>query len=434
MRNLSLIITALFFFVTQNGFANTFKTEKWVTKNGVPVVFYQAMEVPMLDISMAFAAGSAYDGDHFGLSAITTKMLSEGSAGRNANEIAENLADTGAQFDASTSRDMVVFNLRTLTSKEPYSQSTKTFAQIINHPNFPDEGFEREKKQLLMAIEQTDESPDEVASINFFKTLYQNHPYAHPVDGTATTMKAITKKQVTDFYKNYYVAANAVVVLVGAIDSKTAHQLAEQLTAELPKGSKAPLIPKANHLTAPEPINIPFPSSQTVVRMGQVGIDHHNANYFPLMVGNYILGGGALVSRLSVEVREKRGLTYGVDSQFVPMPGEGPFLISLSTKKDQAKTALAITRDTLDQFISQGPNSQELKAAKQYLTGSFPMSLASNRTIASLLLRMAFYHLPDNYLDTYVAHVNSVTGQEIAQAFKQQVQTKNLLLVTVGQS
>jgi len=116
------------------------------------------------------------------------------------------------------------------------------------------------------------------------------------------------------------------------------------------------------------------------------------------------------------------------------MPGEGPFLISLATKNTQANNALQITQDTLNLFIKKGPDDQELEAAKQYLTGSFPMSLASNRSIASLLLRMGFYHLPDNYLDTYVERINSVTNDEIRQAFKAQVNPTRLLLVKVGQS
>ncbi|HAT8224837.1 TPA: insulinase family protein [Legionella pneumophila] len=419
---------------SHNLFANSFKTEKWQTKNGVRVVFYQAMEVPMLDISLAFAAGSAYDGKYFGLSALTTNLINQGNSGKDATTIAEALADTGAQFNAETSRDMVVLSLRTLTSKEALEQSTKTFSQIISHPDFPKEAFAREKDQLLMAVEQTEESPDDVAIQNFFKTLYQEHPYAHPVHGTIASLNAINQNQVIDFYKKYFVAKNGILVMVGAIDSSRAHQLAEQLTRDLSEGEPAPTVPKASQLTDAEKVNVPFPSSQTIVRLGQIGIDHHNQNYFPLMVGNYILGGGTLVSRLGTEVREKRGLTYGIDSQFVPMLGEGPFIISLSTKNSEARNALHITQDTLIKFIKNGPNKEELTSAKQYLTGSFPLSLGSNTNIANLLLRMAFYHLPDNYLDTYVAKINAVTDAEIRQAFQQQVNPEKLLLVTVGQS
>lgn len=434
MKIFSTLITAIILSVSHPAVASTFKTEKWQTNNGGRVVFYQAMEVPMLDISIAFAGGSAHDGNQYGLSALTTHMINQGNAGKNATSVAEALADTGSQFDSETNRDMVTLSLRTLTSKEALPQSIRTFNQIINHPDFPDEAFEQEKKQLLMAIEQADESPDEIANINFFHALYKQHPYAHPVDGTKATMSAINKKQIVEFYKQYYVASNAVLVMVGAIDSPKAHQLAEQLTQDMPKGTPAAAIAKAPQLTKAEKIHVPFPSSQTIMRLGQIGIDHQNPHYFPLMVGNYILGGGALVSRLAIEVREKRGLTYGISSQFTPMPGNGPFIISLSTKNKQAANALKITQDTLSSFIDNGPNAQELKSAKQYLTGSFPLSLASNRSIASLLLRMAFYQLPDNYLDNYVTQINMVTVDEIKEAFKQEVHPDKLLLVTVGRS
>ncbi len=434
MRIFSACILTLMIGLSQTTTASTFQTEKWLTKNGVRVVFYPAMEVPMLDVSLAFAAGSAYDGTQFGLSALTNRVMNQGNAGQDANEIAESLADVGAQYKADINRDMVIFSLRTLVAKEALTKAGNTFAQIINHPDFPDHAFSREKKQQLMAIEQRQESPEEVAHLHFFQTLYQQHPYAHPVNGTAETVNAINMSQVIEFNKRYYVAKNAILVMVGAINSETAHQLADQLTQELPEGQPAPPIPKAAQLTQAETINISFPSSQTVIRLGQIGIDHHDPHYFPLLVGNYILGGGALVSRLAIEVREKQGLTYGIDSQFVPMSGKGPFLISLSTKNKQAQDALSIIQNVLRTYIDKGPSDQEMNAAKQYLTGSFPVSLSGNRSIANILLRMAFYHLPEDFLDTYTARINAVTSEQVKQAFKQQINPDKLLLVTVGKS
>ncbi|ARB92404.1 M16 family metallopeptidase [Legionella longbeachae] len=434
MRIFSACIMALMIGISHTVTANTFKTEKWTTQNGVQVVFYQAMEVPMLDISLAFAAGSANDGSQYGLAALTSQMLNQGNSGQEATTIAEALADTGAQYHVEINRDMAVLHLKTLVSKDQLTQASKTFTQIINHPDFPDEAFIREKKQQLLVIKQRQESPEEVANLNFFKALYQQHPYAHSVNGTSDTVKAMTKNQVIEFYKRYYVGSNAVLVMVGAITSQTAHQLADQLTQELPKGQPASAIPKAQQLTQAQTINIPFPSSQTIIRLGQIGIDHHNPNYFPLIVGNYILGGGLLVSRLAIEIREKRGLTYGIDSQFIPMPGIGPFLISYSTKNQQTKNSLDILQKTLDTYIKDGPSNEEMIAAKQYLTGSFPLSLSGNRSIANILLRMAFYHLPDDFLDKYTAHINSVTSEQVKEAFKKQVNPDKFLLITVGQS
>ncbi|KTD71368.1 M16 family metallopeptidase [Legionella tucsonensis] len=434
MRIFSACILTLLIGLSYTTSASTFKIEKWLTKNGVQVIFYPTMEVPMLDVSLAFAAGSAYDGDQYGLSALTSRLMNQGNAGRDATAIAESLADVGAQYKAEVNRDMVIFNLRTLVAKDALTKASSTFAQIINHPDFLDYEFSREKKQQMMAIEQRQESSEEVANLHFFQALYKQHPYAHPVNGTSETVKAINMSQVIEFNKRYYVAKNAILVMVGAIDSKTAHQLADQLIQELPEGQPAPPIPKATQLTQAESINLPFSSSQTVIRLGQIGIDHHDPNYFPLIVGNYILGGGALVSRLAIEVREKQGLTYGIDSQFVPMSGKGPFLISLSTKNEQTKDALDIIQNVLRTYIDKGPTDEEMIAAKQYLTGSFPLSLSGNRSIASILLRMTFYQLPEDFLDTYLARINAVSGEQVAQAFKQQVNLDKLLLITVGKS
>lgn len=427
-----ILVAGLAFALAQPLYANTFQTEQWQTTNGARVVFYRADEVPMLNISIAFAAGSAYDGNQFGLSTLTTNLINQGNAGMDATQIAEHLADTGAQFISENSRDMAVLNLKTLTNPDAMKKALGIFTAIITKPDFPKEAFEREKSQQLLAIAQTQESPEDVANQILFEKLYLNHPYAHPISGTKNTVLAMSTTDVRNFYKQYFVGKNAVVVIVGAIDSATAHQFAEQITTGLPKGQPAPTIPKAPALKTGENITIDFPSSQTMLRLSEIGIDHHDPDYFPLTVGNYILGGGALVSILSHEVREKRGLTYGVTSQFMPMPGNGPFIISLSTENKEAATALKVTQDILATYLKEGPTEKELADAKQYLMGSFPLSLSSNASIANMLLRIAFYHLPNDYLNTYVARINAVTTTQIKQALQKNIHPNKMLVIAVG--
>lgn len=427
---LMIIITSLFF--TQMSLATSYKTEQWQTKNGVRVVFYPAQEVPMLDISIVFAAGSAYDGEQFGLSMLTTQLLNQGCDGWSANKLAEKIEQTGGQYKAESSRDMAVLSMRTLSRPDALKEAVEALSLIVSQPNFPKTAFSQEKNQQLMAIKQLRESPEEVANLTFFKALYGQHPYAHPVVGDEIHVKAITLKHVRDFYQRYFVGKNAVLVLVGAIDSETAHHLANDLVSALPEGQKAAPIPKAEPLTKNETIHVPFPSSQTMLRIGQLGIDHHNPYYFPLLVGNNILGGASLVSTLAIELREKRGLTYGAYSQFAPMPGPGPFIITLSTRNSQVAKAAQLTRDILISFIKDGPSDKKLQAAKQFLTGGFPLSLASNRSIADILIKIAFYHLPENFLDTYIQHINEVTVQDVKKAFQTQLSPNALLEVTVG--
>lgn len=412
--------------------AKTFETQSWVTHNGVSVVFYPAKEVPMLDISLAFAAGSAYDDAHFGLSALTTRLMNQGNKGIDAHQLAEKLETTGAQYAAVSTRDMAVFTLRTLTKPDSLTAATDAFALITSHPDFPEAAFVREKNQQIMGIKQELESPDEVANQAFFKSLYQAHPYAHPINGEPEQVNALSLQQVHDFYQRYFVAKNAILVLVGAIDTQTAHALSEKLTADLAEGKASLPIPQASPLQQETTIHIPFPSSQTMIRLGQLGITHQSPLYFPLFLGNYILGGGALVSDLAIELREKRGLTYGVVSQFSPMPGTGPFVISLSTRNAMEKTASQLTRSILLDFIKNGPTEAQVQDAKQYLIGAFPMALASNRNIADMLLKIRFYHLPDDYLNTYIQQINAVKVEQVKQAFQSTMTPKSLLEVTVG--
>lgn len=429
-----LFIAALFCTIRPLFAAPAFETQQWQTKNGARVVFYHAPEVPMLDVSIAFAAGSAYDGNQFGLSALTTQLLDQGNGGLNAGAIADKFAEMGAQYGGASSQDMLVLSLRTLTTPEALHKTNDLFALLISHPDFPQDAFLREKNQQLMAIQQNKDSPDIVAQETFYQVLYGKHPYAHPINGTYASVEALNVEDIRRFYQTYVVGKNAVIILVGAIDNTTAHQFAERLTRDLPSGHAAPPVPLATPLTQEINIEVPHPASQTVLRLGQLGITHQNKDYFPLQVGNYILGGGSLVSRLAQELREKRGLTYGVYSQFSPMPGIGPFLISLSTKHSQTKTAVDVTRETLASFVKSGPTIQEVNAAKQYLTGSFPLSLASNRNIADLLLRIAFYNLPEDFLRNYTAHINAVTPADVKRAFQQQIDSHKLLQITVGRT
>jgi zinc protease len=426
------IMACLCFFTSIIQAANPIATQEWKTTSGTQVIFHQAMNLPMLNIGIAFAAGSAYDGEQFGLSALTTRLLNQGNKGLDARVMAEELAATGAQYSATSTQDMIALNLRTLTEPQALHKAVEVFSSIVNHPDFTAQACDHEKKLQLMAIEQLKESPDSVGVDTFYQVLYGKHPYAHPINGKSETVRAIHPEDIRRFYRHYFVGNNAVLVLVGAIDEATAHQLAEQITIDLPAGQPAMSIPQAQALTDEINIEVRFPASQTTLFLGQLGITHHNANYFPLQVGNYILGSGKLESILGHELREKRGLTYGISSQFLPMPGIGPFIIQLATEKTKTNTVIDVTRQTLALFIEKGPTPQELKAAKQYLTGSFPLSFATNRSIAEMLLKIAFYHLPADFLSTYVERINAVTTADIRQAFQDTLHPNMLLQVAVG--
>lgn len=418
---------------TQSAALSPIKPERWSLDNKARVVFYRAPEVPMVDILIAFEAGSAYDGKQYGLSTLTSHLLDQGTRGMNATAIAERLAQFGAQFNSDNSRDMTVYHLKTLSEPKALQQSTQIVSDILQKPSFPRDAFYRERSQLMMSIKQSNESPDNIANRTLMENLYPNHPYGHPVDGTLNTVRDIQNWQIQRFYKQQYTGEHALVVIVGDIDKEKAQSISQELVGKLPASSAHSItIPKAEAKNSKAKDDVAFPSSQTMIRLGQVAIDHSDPEYFPLTVGNYILGGGTMVSQLATELREKRGLTYGVYSQFIPMPAEGPFTVSLSTKSSQANEALSLIQRVVKDFIEKGPSENELMQAKQFLTGSFPLSLASNNNIANMLLRIEFYHLPKNYLDTYSAHIEGVSAEDIKNAFKHHLDPEHMTVVTVG--
>jgi zinc protease len=178
--------------------------------------------------------------------------------------------------------------------------------------------------------------------------------------------------------------------------------------------------------------DVDFPSTQTHLLMGQPGMSRKDPDYFTLYVGNYVLGGGGLVSRLADQVREQRGLAYSVYSYFMPMHAQGPFIIGLQTRSDQINEALDVVRDTVSGFVENGPTDAELTAAKRNLTGGFPLRIDSNGKICEYLAVIGFYDLPLSYLDDFPARVEAVNLEDVKDAFRRRVQPGRMVTVTVG--
>jgi len=406
--------------------------QHWETANGARVYFVPAPELPMVDINVTFAAGSARDDGNAGLSHLTSTLLDSGAAGMSANEIADRLQALGAELNTGAARDMAWVTLRSLSDAEHLQPALTVYADVLGQPDFNASDIDRERARTQVAIRSEDQSPGEVAEIAEFKAMYGTHPYASRPSGTADSISRITRKQILAFYRKYYVAHNAVIAIVGDVDRKGAEQLAETLSSKMQPGTAAPPLPVPAALTRASEQRIFHPSAQTHILVGAPGIRRGDPDYFPLYVGNYVLGGGGLVSRLSDEVREKRGLSYSVSSQFSPMEQNGPFLLSLQTRNDKTDEALAVLRDTLKKFMQEGPTEAELVAAKKNLTGGFALRIDSNSKILDYLVVIGFYGLPLDYLNTFNDNVMAVTHDQIVDAFRRRVSPDTMATVIVG--
>ena len=406
--------------------------QHWTTAAGARVYFVEARSLPMLDLSVEFAAGSSRDpANRSGTASMAAGLMNNGAGGLSENEISTKIANIGALVGSSFDQDRAGWSVRTLSSELERNDAVDVLAKMIQEPAYPAEILEREKAQLVSALRQSTSDADSVAERQFYKALYQDHPYAQKP--TETTVKPITRDDVVAFYRTHYTVDNAVVAMIGDISRAEAEAIAEKLTGKLPK-SQAAIAEIAAVKIPAKPLlkEVQFPSTQSHIMLGYPGMKRVDPDYFPLLVGNFVLGGGGFASRLTNEVREKRGLVYSVSSYFMPMHDLGPYRVALQTRKDQTKEALQLVRDTIKDFIDNGPTEEELTNAKRNLGGGFPLRIDSNRKQFDYLQLIGFYKLPLTFLDDYVKKVEQVTSAEIKDAFKRRVVPDNMVTVVVG--
>ncbi len=406
--------------------------QKWRSETGANVFFVEAREIPIVDIKVIFDAGSARDGKQAGLSALTNSLLNEGADGLTADQISQGFDNTGASYGNTVGYDSASVSLRSLTDPAMLQPALDNLARILVKPDFPEEAVIRQKNRTLVALRNKQQSPGALANDAFFAEVFKGHPYAIASSGTEESVSALQRRDIVAFYKKHYVTKNTTIAIVGDLTKEQAQKMVENLLKELPVGEKPKLIATVPVLEKAVTVKIDYPSSQTHILTGQTGLKRGDADYFALYVGNHILGGGGMVSRLFAEIREKRGLSYGVNSYFSPMRENGTFSASLQTRADQAGEALKVLQDNIERFMDMGPTEAELEAAKKNITGGFPLRLASNSKIVSYIAMIGFYSLEENYLDTFNTKVNAVTVDQIQDAFKRRLSADKFVTVMVG--
>lgn len=408
--------------------------QEWQTAEGARVYFVENHDLPMLDLSVHFPAGAGYDRpETSGVASMTNRLLRLGADGMSEDEISRRLADVGAQLGGRFSTDHAGLSLRTLVSLRERRQALDLFARILSRPEFPAAVLAREKVRLIGALKESDTQPDTIAAVNFYRMVYRDHPYALRSSGEVATVERITRDELVAFHQGHYVAERAVVALIGDVSRTEAEAIAGEVTRGLPRASGAePPLPPVPELTAAESRVIAHPASQAHIMIGAPGITRDDPDYFALYVGNYVLGGGGFISRITEEVRQKRGLAYSAYSYFSPLRRPGPFLIGLQTRRDQVQEALKVVREVVRDFEAGGPTEDELKAAKQNIIGGFPLRVDSNAKIHEYLVLIGTYRLPLTYLDDFVRKVDAVTVAQVKDAFARRVHPDRMVTVVVG--
>lgn len=433
------VISAGVVFYSQSAWA-LLPIEHWVEPSGAQVWLVQSPALPMVDVQVDFDAGSRRDpAPQAGLASAAADMITKGvrAAGDapaiDENALGEAWADLGASFGAGADSDAFSFSLRSLTDAPLLARAAELASRQIGQPAWPEDVWQRERSRWSAAIRESDTRPGTVAGKAFAKAVYSTHPY-----GQRPTADTVSKIEVADlraYAERSLQACRAKVSIVGAVSRPQAQTLVSTLLARLPSGAPCaalPAVPAVQPLAKAEEINIPFQSAQAYVLIGQPGFKRSDPNFLALLVGNHILGGGGFTSRLTEQVREKRGLSYSVSSQFAPGLNAGAFVVSLQTRPDQAAEALKVSRAVLERFVAEGPTEAELKAAKDNLIGGFALRIDSNRKLLGNVVNIATNGLPLDYLDGWTDRVAALTVADVRAAMARKLQPDRMVTVVLG--
>jgi zinc protease len=410
----------------------TLPIQHWQASSGAQVYFVESRELPILDVSVDFSAGSSTDTpDKSGRAGLALYLLTLGAGGLTEDQISKSIADVGAQLGAHFDEDRAGVTLRTLSSERERRQALDILARVIQHPAFDVNVLEREKARVVAGLREADTKPGTIADRTLMKMLYDSHPYGLRGSGEVDTVSALQRKDLVDLHQLRYSAADAVVSVMGDVSRAEAAAIAESLTSKLAREKPGYDLPEVADPVA-DTKRISHPATQSHILLAYPGLRRDDPDYFPLLVGNHILGGGGFTSRLMEEIRQKRGLAYSVHSHFSPLKEQGPFEIGLQTRKEQSEEALALTRKVLSDFVARGPTEKELVEARQNIIGSFPLRIDSNKKIIGSLAMIGFYKLPLSYLDDYVKAVAKVTVAQIKEAFQRRINPAGMVAVVVG--
>ncbi len=415
--------------------------KNWVHPSGAKVFLVETTTIPMVDLQIDWAAGSVnVPADKVGLASLTAAMIDKGAIqnGKSLSEaeISDKFADHGAALTIVAGSDRTSLKIRSLSDKKYLMPVIDLVATILRAPAFDSNILRREKDLIISSIKEADLKPEVILGKEFDRRIYGDHPLSR--SATVATVQKINIADVRTFYKKRFFAANSKITIVGNLNRNDANTIVDQLVSVLPGGILSdlgvtdsvkllPVRPLADRL-----IKINHPSQQAHISMGLPMIARKDPDYFPLLLGNYILGGGGFVSRLMKEVREKRGLAYSVYSYMAPGKDVGPFVAGMQTKKDQSDLAVQVIRETIANFVANGPSDEEMKAAKENLTNGFPLRIDSNKKILDNVASIAWNDLPLDTLDTWTQQLNAVTKEQVMVAYKKHLDINKVVTVVVG--
>ncbi len=408
-------------------------TSEKTLSNGLKLIAVEHHELPVVSFRLMVKSGALQDPlGKAGLAQMTAGLLTKGTHSRSATDIAEAIDFIGGNLNSSASWDKSNVSCQVL--KKHFQLGLDLFADVILNPVFQKSEIDRLRKQTISSYIQNKDELANLANEYFNKCLYGDHPFGFEQNGTDKTLPNINRQDIIEFYKNYYVPNNSIVVVSGDIDPEMAFASLEAIFGNWKmKNIKQSEIPDVKQVEGYKILLVnKKESTQSQIRLGHFGISRSNPDYFSVNLMNYILGGGGFASRLMKTIRADMGLTYGIYSRFSARKIPGPFYIGTFTKNESVGDAIEEILKQLRKIRQETAKPEELADAKSYLNGSYPMRFETPNQVAGQLLHVELYGLGDDYISTYRDKVQNVDLQQVKQAAAQYIDPDNMVIVVVG--
>ena len=414
------------------GLAADIVPTKFVTTNGMTVLVLEQHFLPIVEVHALIKAGSAQDPpERAGVANLTASLLDEGTTTRTSKQLAEQIDFVGGSLEAKASEDFTTATTRVL--KKDVDLGFILLADILQHPAFQKQEFERIRVQLLGEMASDNDDPGHVAMKAFNQLVFHGHPYRWPVNGTEETLSKLTLADVQAFYAREYQPSQLILTIVGDVTLEQATALVQTHFGSWKKGASPPRTTKD-----PSPIKrktvqlVEKDLTQSTIVLGHGGIQRAHPDFYAVTVMNYILGAGGFSSRLMDSIRDKQGLAYSIMSHFDARLLPGSFWVNLQTRTEATNQAIAGVLAELKNIREAPVSDQELAEAKSFLIGSFPLRLDSTAKLAQVLAQVEFYGLGFEYFSQYPKWIERVTKEDVQRVAKQYLDPQRYALVVVG--
>ena len=408
--------------------------QRWRNRDGTQILLVERHENPIIDLEVSFkGAGSVANPDGKSqVAEFTAALLTDGTQELDEEAFNAEADNIGAHISSDSNTESASAGFRSLSKADIRDKAANLLNHSLTRPRFDEAVFRRRQIQSITGLQQQETTPDYTATRELTKLIYPNHPYGSGANITVDSLKRVSLDDIRAFHRTHYGKDNAIVAIVGDLNRKQAEQLVERVLKDLPvKATATHAIPPVPKQTA-QRRDIPFAGTQAQVLLGTSLIKRHDPDYYALIAGNYILGGGGFDSRLMKVLRDRHGYTYGVHSTLEPATEAGMFTIGYSTQKKNTKDSLVQAQAVIKQFIEEGPTEEELAQAKANIIGSFPLRFDSNAKLVKYLSIIGHHNLPNDYLEAYPKAIGKLTVEQVKDAWQRRVKPEDLHIVVVG--